>query len=70
MAVPFISSDRVRRLAVVLVVLALVILAVALLPPYPLLVWLFLASVAGSLIAVAVAVWHLLRGPATPDGGR
>lgn len=69
-AVPFVSSARVRRLAIGLVVLTLVLLAVAILPPYPLLVWLFLASVAGSLIAVAVAVFHLLRGPAPPDEGR
>lgn len=56
-------SRRARRVAGAAVALVAAGVAVAVLPPYPLLVWLFLASVAGALVAVAVAVWHLLRGP-------
>lgn len=52
------TARRALLAAATLVALAAVL---GLLPPYPLIVWAFLAGAAATVVAVGVGVWSLLR---------
>lgn len=50
-----------RRGLLAAAMLAVLAVVLAVLPPYPLIVWAFLAGAVATVVAVGVGVWSLLR---------